>query len=257
MKKPLLSIITVSKDNVSELYITLSSILESLPLSSIEIIVVSGSTDSNYNHEIKLFPKISQIKIFRSEPLGVYSAMNYGLTLYNGSWIWFLNSGDLCSIADQNKFVSILLNERDANADALLFYGSVRSTFSIYPSVKRPLLQCIIDKHKWFRLFPAMHPCILVSSSRLSAAKFRYSTLKPINADQEYISFFQHLPKTRSYSYFISEFTLGGISTKGPISSILNIFSLRASRHILLLDEGLVLLKIIISDLIRSLLCIK
>ena len=257
MKEPLLSIITVCKDNVSDLYITLSSVLDTLPLSLIEIIVVSGSTDSNFNCEKQLFPEINQIQIYRSNPLGVYSAMNFGLTLYNGSWIWFLNSGDLCSIVCPKDFITILSNERDAKADALLFYGSVRSTFSIYPSVKRPFLHNIVDKDKWFKFFPAMHPSILVSSTCLVSSNFRYSTLNPINADQEYIKYFQNLPHVRSYRHFISEFTLGGISTKGPLSSFLDIFSFGIPRFILLVDEGLILLKLFILDLIRSLPCIK
>ena len=131
MKVPLLSVITVCKDNVSELNCTLSSLLDSLPLSLIEIIVVSGSSDSNYRLECALFPQINQISIYRSEPLGVYSAMNYGLSLYKGSWVWFLNSGDLSDISCPSQFINILFNERDSGSDSLLFFGSVRSTFSL------------------------------------------------------------------------------------------------------------------------------
>ena len=257
MTAPLLSIITVCKDNVQDLFLTLSSVLDNLSLSKIEIIVVSGSTEANYNREICLFPEVDQIKFYRSDPLGVYSAMNFGLTLYNGTWVWFLNSGDLCSICEPNEFMSILSKERDHKADALLFYGSVRSTFPIYPSVKRPYLHSIIDKDKWFNFFPCMHSCILVSSICLASSGFKYSTSMPINADQEYIHYFQNLSGARSYSYFITEFTLGGISTTGPFSLLFNIFGLRRPRFVSLIDEGLVLLRIFILDLFRSLPCIK
>ena len=56
MKQPLLSIITVCKDNVQDLHITLGSIVDSLPLEKIEIIVVSGSSDENFDCELQLFP---------------------------------------------------------------------------------------------------------------------------------------------------------------------------------------------------------
>ena len=69
MKKPLLSIITVCKDNVSELYITLASVLDSIPTSMIEVVVISSSTDENYHRELTLFSDINQIKVYRSPPL--------------------------------------------------------------------------------------------------------------------------------------------------------------------------------------------
>ena len=256
MKKPLLSIITVCKDNVSELYITLASVLDSIPTSMIEVVVISSSTDENYHRELTLFSDINQIKVYRSPPLGVYHAMNYGLTLYNGSWVWFLNSGDLCSISDSEFFINILSKERDAKCNALLFFGSVRSTFTIYPTVKRPFLHGIIDKDKWFKLFPCMHPCILVSSTCLTTSSFKYSISKPINADQEYINYFQNLPLTSSYHLFISEFTLGGISTKGFLGSFVNILFRKTSPLISFIDEGLILLRLVVLDFFRSLFCI-
>lgn len=257
MIDPLLSIITVCKDNVPELYKSLSSVVDALPISSIEIIVVSGSTDSNYHLETQLFPSLDQIKIHRSQPLGVFDAMNVGLTLYKGSWIWFLNSGDLCSIYDPNHFITILSKERDAKTHALLFYGTVRSTFRIYPSVKRPFLHSIIDKDKWFKFFPCMHSSIIVSSTSLSSSGFKYTTSKSVDADQEYIHYFQNLSRTRSYSHFISEFTLGGISTQGALSLLFRIFFRSTPRFISLIDDGLTLIKLFISDLIRASLCLR
>lgn len=257
MKQPLLSIITVCKDNVQDLHITLGSIVDSLPLEKIEIIVVSGSSDENFDCELQLFPDISQIKIHRSNPLGVYSAMNYGLTLYNGSWVWFLNSGDLCSISDSDDFVTILSSESNSQSNALLFYGAIRSIFSIYPIVRRPSFISYIDKDKWFKSYPCMHPCIIVSSTSLSKSSFRYSTINRINADQAYIKYFQNLPQIRSFKIFIAQFTLGGLSTKGPFTLLFNFLALRVPRFVRFLDDGLILFKLFTLDIIRSLSCIK
>ncbi len=257
MSTPLVSIITLCKDNVEDLRATIDSLIECLPIEKIEVIVVSGSTNENFNHESTLYPHFSQIRIFRTEPLGVYNAMNYGLSLFSGSWVWFLNSGDFCSITNPVEFINILSNERDAQSDALLFFGSIRSRFSLYPVVGRPPLLSIIDKDKWFQSYPCMHPSIIVSSNSLKLSAFKYSTLNRIDSDQEYIQYFQNLPRTRAHSLSISQFTLGGISTRGPFSFFHNLLSLEIPDFIYLIDDGLILLKLFVFDIIRSLFSLK
>ena len=58
----------------------------------------------------------------------------------------------------------------------------------------------------------------------------------------KYIHYFQTISGARSYSYFITEFTLGGISTTGPFSLLFNVFALR-NLVCSLIDEGFLLLK--------------
>jgi len=81
----LFSIITVTYDAVEWLERTIQSVIsQSYP--NIEYIIIDGnSTDGT----------LDIIKKYLSEPDGgLYDAMNKGLNLATGDYVWFINAGD-------------------------------------------------------------------------------------------------------------------------------------------------------------------
>jgi glycosyltransferase involved in cell wall biosynthesis len=90
----LVSIVVVSKDNYKDLQRTISSIFYALDNDlPIEIIVIDGS-----NHPEKFSNKIPRgmnLTYLQESDAGIFSAMNKGMFLAKGRFIWFLNSGDI------------------------------------------------------------------------------------------------------------------------------------------------------------------
>lgn len=89
----MISIITVCYNAEDTIEATILSVLEN-SFFDFELIIIDGASNDNTINIINKY--ISYIKVFISErDLGIYDAMNKGLSLANGDWIYFLNSGDL------------------------------------------------------------------------------------------------------------------------------------------------------------------
>jgi putative colanic acid biosynthesis glycosyltransferase len=94
-----LSIVTVTFNNPNDLKLTLNSIYEQL-YSDIEVIVIDGGHEQINIDIISIFKTMFIEKgihfQYQNEPdKGPYDGMNKGIDLATGTWINFLNSGDL------------------------------------------------------------------------------------------------------------------------------------------------------------------
>jgi glycosyltransferase involved in cell wall biosynthesis len=118
MNPPSISIITVVYNSVSLLEVTMQSVFDQ-DYPYIEYIVVDGgSTDGS----VLLIQKYEQqISRWISEPdRGLYDAMNKGMDMATGDFIWFMNAGDALPEKDT---VSQLMALCQADTDVL--YGEV------------------------------------------------------------------------------------------------------------------------------------
>ncbi|RZK10989.1 MAG: glycosyltransferase [Flavobacterium sp.] len=131
-----LSIITVNLNNKSGLTKTINSVSQAkIPAS--EFIVIDGeSTDgsvdiiTNHKHIIDFW--ISE------KDNGIYSAMNKGISISNGLYLMFLNSGDcVCDVDSINSLISFA--EQSSHPD--IVYGNI----SVVESLGRT----------WTRMYPA------------------------------------------------------------------------------------------------------
>ena len=114
--KPKISVITIVYNDVKHLEETILSVTEQT-FDNIEYIIIDGgSTDGTLdvikNHADKLSYWISE------KDNGIYDAMNKGLRIASGDFVWFLNSGD--QIHEKNT-VEELVRQIDEETDVI--YG--------------------------------------------------------------------------------------------------------------------------------------
>lgn len=93
ISEPLLSVITVNKNNGDKLEKTLQSV-SGQTARHFELIVVDGASTDNSLAVINKYS--NSIDRWISEPdSGIYNAMNKGVTMAKGKYCYFLNSGDI------------------------------------------------------------------------------------------------------------------------------------------------------------------
>ncbi|MBR8536808.1 glycosyltransferase [Carboxylicivirga sediminis] len=92
MKKPLISIITIVYNGIDTLKKTIDSIA-CQDYNGIEYIVVDGRSNDGTIDLIKANQSIISKWVSESDE-GLYDAMNKGLDMASGDYVWFINSGD-------------------------------------------------------------------------------------------------------------------------------------------------------------------
>mgnify|MGYP006280994179 CR=1 FL=1 len=98
---PWLSIVTVVRDDPEGLKRTLASVAAQEGAGSIEIVVVDSSADREASGALlPLVAGVASASCTWVHPRGVYPAMNEGLRLATGEWIYYLNAGDVLAAPD-------------------------------------------------------------------------------------------------------------------------------------------------------------
>lgn len=101
-----ISIITVTYNDLGNLKGTVESISKQLT-DEVEYIIIDGQS---HDGTVKYLSKLNSHIVWISEPdTGIYNAMNKGINLAHGTWIWFINAGD-CILENA---LSIVLAELD------------------------------------------------------------------------------------------------------------------------------------------------
>lgn len=119
-RDPLFSIVTVCRNAATEVAPTMNSV-KGQSLRDYEYIVVDGASTDATPQVVRSFGGL--VTTFVSEPdAGIYDAMNKGVRLARGRWVYFLNANDF--------FVDERVLERVAaqiarKPEALLAYGDV------------------------------------------------------------------------------------------------------------------------------------
>lgn len=114
-KQPLVSIITVTFNAEQFLEKTIQSVI-SQTYPNIEYLLIDGQSTDGTLEIIKKYE--SQISYWLSEKdEGLYDAMNKGLQLAKGEYIWFMNAGD--EIYQAHSLESVFTLSKDAD----IYYG--------------------------------------------------------------------------------------------------------------------------------------
>ncbi len=118
--KPLITVITVVRNSARLLEKTIQSVIgQSFP--SVEYIIVDGaSTDGTADIIKKYEPSLA--KWVSEKDNGIYHAMNKGVSMAGGTYICFMNSGDV--FADDRTLEKVVAG-MDETHDADIYYGNI------------------------------------------------------------------------------------------------------------------------------------
>jgi glycosyltransferase involved in cell wall biosynthesis len=211
---PELSIIICGKQDSFELNTTLNSIIRQASCLHKLILILSNFSNEQLDEvQSKLSDKNFEIHL--TEPRGIYSAMNLGLTVSNTKFVLFLNSGDeLHSIENLNSLL-------DSIGDKNWGFGSI---VKILPS-----LESIYFFKPYSRLFHRLgikyvpHPATILNRE-LALSLNGFDEHYIIAADQKLLMQFGKIQAPVTAKAPITKFYLGGISSSRTHSEIVNDF---------------------------------
>ena len=152
-----LTIITVTYNNREELERTIQSIstgLNESNISKIQLVVVDGGT-----HDFVLPASIPalELKVISERDSGVFDAMNKGISMADGEFCLFLNSGD--TFFDEYTIDILISNIETLDAKFNIVAGSVKM---VYKDIEKTS-----DLSPWF-----CHQAALIRSIVLKEYKF-------------------------------------------------------------------------------------
>nr|WP_315152569.1 glycosyltransferase [uncultured Flavobacterium sp.] len=210
----LISIITVTRNDFHGLNKTIDSLKEIGPAFQrcFEHVIVDGlSTDESvaYLTEYIKLPVLKTTFISEKDK-GIYDAMNKGVSISNGSFCFFLNSGD---VIDQNVDFNNLLEVLNKNLEEILSAGIAlnvkMSNEDTSYSVKSR------EVKKWRLRMPTVHQGIIYKTSYLLNNKYD----DKLKICSDFKSVVVALEQNLSFKYVNAQFTVltfGGISSQKP-----------------------------------------
>ncbi|MDQ1137028.1 glycosyltransferase involved in cell wall biosynthesis [Microbacterium sp. SORGH_AS 1204] len=92
--EPTLSIITICFNDIDGLSQTLQSLPEERAVDWEHIIIDGGSTDGSAEMALHYASTRPWVRVVSEADEGIYDAMNKGLALSRGRFVWYLNAGD-------------------------------------------------------------------------------------------------------------------------------------------------------------------
>ncbi len=206
-----ISIITVVYNRRDDLKKTIDSIRSQTSKDFEYIVIDGGSTDGT----IDVIKENSDIisKYISEKDKGIYDAMNKGLNIATGEYVWFLNAGD--EIYSENTLRSIFVNNENAD----VYYGDVMYIDINGNELEKRKLKRPPDNFSYKSMLYGMvviHQSFIVRRS-LAAS---YNIVYKYCADIDWM--INSLRKCRSVintHQILSKFQIGGYSKKNIIPS--------------------------------------
>lgn len=129
MQRPLLTIVTVTYNAGAFLERTLESVVNGLAETAegslIEYLLIDGASTDNTREIAARYEDALRLKILSEPDNGLYDAMNKGLRLAAGRYVWFLNAGDeVYDRSTPGRLLSALRSEADIYYSDALFVSA-------------------------------------------------------------------------------------------------------------------------------------
>lgn len=208
MKK--ITVITVCYNAAKELPKTLESVLQQ-NCSEYEYVIIDGaSTDSTlkileeYKHKFEL--KSIDVKIVSERDNGIYNAMNKGIRLAKGEWLYFLNAGD--ALYNQNVLQSVL-PFLDSRYD-VVYGNTIKELYGLQKTQYPKPLECVCEE------MPFCHQSVFTRRDLMLPEG--YDESYKICADHEfYLDAYLNERRFHYIDVIISIFQMDGISSVNEI----------------------------------------
>jgi len=200
------SIVTINFNNLKGLIKTCKSVFNQ-QFDSFEFIVIDGnSTDGSVDY---LYAQKS-IDVLKIEPdFGIYDAMNKGIELASGKFLWFLNSGDI--FENERTIEKIHKKIISLQSEPSVIYGNVRAN---YLDGYTRIIKASETGTMWKQL-PFSHQSVICLTSLYK--KYCFNLKFKIIADQ---AFFYNLLLDRAVFYklniIFAQIEAGGKSEQFP-----------------------------------------
>ena len=160
MEELFLSIVIVTKDD-ERLADTLGS-LSNYPMGC-EVVIVNGGSSFDES-DSRLLAGLNA-RVIRDHGQGIYAAMNIGIKNAKGSYIWFVNCGDIVEVPQLHQLVSELTN-KVPKSDIVAF------RYREWPSNRKRWASRILHP-LWFAYGPVCHQAFWISrKSQVSLGLF-------------------------------------------------------------------------------------
>lgn len=202
LELPLVSVITINRNNAKGLAPTVESVLQQ-EHPSLEYLVIDGSsTDSSVDVLTGLPPEVKWI----SEPdKGIYHAMNKGIEMATGEYLLFLNSGD--TLIDSQSILRLIQHgdNRDIIYGNILIHYTTEIIEKSYPDTL---------SFQYFLNEALPHPATLLRRTLFTEMGL-YNEHNSIVSDWEFMmrAICIHRASYKHVDQFISNFYADGISS--------------------------------------------
>lgn len=207
--QPIVSIITVVRNNAQALEKTLNNLL-SLDYPAKELIIIDGASSDSTPQVIERFAEHISYSISEKDS-GLYDAMNKGIRAASGEYLWFINAGD--TVFSPSTLQNIFSPGENPTQLADIYYGE---TLVCTPDgsplgLRRKPLPHTLSWHSLSRGMVVCHQSFIVrrNIAPLYDLSYRYV------ADIEWV--IESLKAARSIVFthqIMSCFETGGISTR-------------------------------------------
>jgi len=219
MGKPVISIITIVYNGIDTLQKTIDSIALQT-YSNVEYIIVDGASEDGTLDLINN-NKVVVSKWISESDSGLYDAMNKGIDLASGDYLWFINSGD--EIFESTTIESMVANISDDWPDVL--YGDTVMIDEGGNEIGERRLQPPIQL-KWTDFKNGMlvsHQSILVST-RIAE---HYNTKYRFSADFEWcLLALKAADRIHNSKQTLSKFLDGGLTKQNIVPGLRERFSI-------------------------------
>ncbi|OHD12973.1 MAG: hypothetical protein A2086_04510 [Spirochaetes bacterium GWD1_27_9] len=201
LKNPLISIITVVFNGENHIERTIKSII-SQNYKNIEYIIIDGkSTDSTMNIINKYKTQIAVVVSEKDN--GIYDAMNKGINLAKGEYIWFINCGD--EVFENNTISKIF----ETNDYSDVYYGKQCLLNNNLGTIKITDIPQKLDYKSFIYGMLVSHQSIIAKKSLVSDYDLSYKYV----SDHDWIIKFLKKSKTiTNTNQILSKYLLDGFS---------------------------------------------